>query len=284
MRIIPCLVASLGFVWPAAASVLNMTDVTIAGETPDTLLSTSNTTFRGGFLNGALYRDASLNGSAGSGVSRDLYRISPPNGSEVEQGLNRPGVMDAVVPSGYDPYLKFDQLIQDASQTSYLFLIDINESGSGDDRYLSLDDFKIWVGGTSELAEQPATLSAAKNLLGVPAYDMNPSGQQNFVLLDSSLGGGSGNADLFIFVPKSFFPQNTAPDANIYVYTKMGGYTAAPSFGAGSGQEQVYVPGKAFDAPSSVSLIEPGVPMVPEPSTFAALLTAGLLGLWRRRR
>jgi hypothetical protein len=80
MKLLPCLIAGIALACPAGAVVLNLTTTTIAGETPDTLVSTSNATFRGGFINGALFRDPSVEGSAGSGTFRDLYRISPPNG------------------------------------------------------------------------------------------------------------------------------------------------------------------------------------------------------------
>ena len=289
MKFVPCLVAGIGLACsnPALAAVLNLTTTTIAGNAPNTMVNTSNNTFRGGFLNGALFRDPSVDGSAGSGVFRDLYRVSPPsgNGNVVEQGYNRPGVMDTSVPNGFDPYLKFGELIQDAQQSSYIFVIDINESNNATDRYLSVDDIKIWVGGTSDPTTLPTTLAGMTSQLGVPAYDMNPSGQQNFVLLDATLSSGSGGGDLFLFVPKSFFPTNADPNSNIYIYTKMGSYTGAPGFGAGATQEQVSIPGKSIVGgnPTTVSTITSGLPSVPEPSTFAALLTGGLLAFRRRR-
>ena len=83
MKFFPCVVAGIGLAYsnPALAAVLNLTNTIIAGNSPNTLVSTSNTTFRGGFLNGALFRDPSVDGSAGSGVFRDLYRVSPPSGN-----------------------------------------------------------------------------------------------------------------------------------------------------------------------------------------------------------
>jgi hypothetical protein len=287
MKLLPCLVAGIGLACPDAARavVLNLTATTLAGETPDTLVSTTNTSFRGGFINGALFRDPSVTGSSGSGVFRDLYRLSPPNGqgNVIEQGYNRPGIMDSSVPNGFDPYLKFGELIQDASQSSYIFVIDINEANNTTDRYLSLDDLKIWVGGTSDPTTLPTTLEQTMSALGVPEYDMNPSGQQNMVMMDATLSSGSGSGDVFVFVPKSFFPQNTDQNANIYIYTKMGSYTGAAGFGAGSTQEQVSIPGKSIAGDSTTSTIQSGVATIPEPSTFAALALAGLLGFRRRR-
>jgi hypothetical protein len=243
-------------------------------------------TFRGGFINGALFRDPSVDGSAGSGTFRDLYRISPPNGQAnvVEEGYNRPSVMNTSVPNGFDPYLRMGDLIQDASQSSYIFVVDINESNNPTDRFLSVDDLKIWVGGTTDPAVLPNTLAATMTELGVPVYDMSPSGQQNFALLDATLSSGSGGGDLFVFVPKSFFPQNADPNAFVYIYTKMGSYTGAPGFGAGATQEQVSIPGKSISTGGTVSTITSGVAVIPEPSTFASVLAAGMIGLVRRRR
>lgn len=283
------LVAStfVGLVSTAGAAIVNLTNVNVAGETPDTMVNVNTgATFRGGFINGALFRDPSVEGSAGSGTFRDLYRISPPNGQSnvIEQGYNRPSVMNTSVPNGFDPYLRMGDLIQDTSQSSYIFVVDINESNSATDRYLSLDDLKIWVGGTTDPTVLPNTLSETMTALGVPAYDMNLSGQQNFALLDATLSSGSGGGDLFVFVPKSYFPQNADPNAFVYIYTKMGSYTGAPGFGAGATQEQVSIPGKSISNGSTVSTITSGLATIPEPSTFAGLLAAGLIGLVRRRR
>ncbi len=283
----PFVAALVGVASTAGAAVVNLTNVTVAGNSPNTMVNVNTgATFRGGYINGALFRDPSVDGSAGSGTFRDLYRISPPNGqgNVVEQGYNRPSVMNTSVPSGFDPYLRMGDLIEDASRSSYIFVVDINENNSATDRYLSLDDLKIWVGGTTDPTTLPNTLSATMSQLGVPAYDMNPSGQQNFTLLDATLSSGSGGGDLFVFVPKSLFPQNADPNSFVYIYTRMGSYTGAPGFGAGATQEQVSIPGKSISNGSTVSTITSGVTAIPEPSTFAAFLAAGLLGLVRRRR
>lgn len=279
--------AIVGVAHTAGAAIVNLTTVNIAGNAPNTMVNANTgSTFRGGFINGALFRDPSVDGSAGSGTFRDLYRISPPSGqgNVMEEGYNRPGVLHTSVPNGFDPYLRMADLIQDASQTSYIFVVDLNESNNATDRYLSVDDLKIWVGGTTDPAVLPNSLSATMAALGIPAFDMNLSGQQNFALLDATLSSGSGGGDLFVFVPKAFFPQNADPNAFVYIYTKMGSYTGAPGFGAGATQEQISIPGKSISSGSSVSTITSGLATVPEPSTFAGLLAAGLLGLVRRRR
>jgi hypothetical protein len=287
MKFFPLLLTGfVGLAGTAHAVIVNLTNATIAGEAPDTMLNVNNATFRGGFINGALFRDPSVDGAAGSGSFRDLFRLSPPNGpgNVVEEGYNRPGVMNTSVPNGFDPYLRMGDLIQDASQTSYIFVVDLNEASSSNDRYLSVDDLKIWVGGTTDPAVLPDSLSATMTALGVPAYDMNPTGQQNFALLDSTLSSGSGGGDLFVFVPKSYFPHSADPNSFVYIYTKMGSYTGAAGFGAASTPEQVSIPGKSINGGGTISSITTGLSAIPEPSTFTGLAAAGLFGLCRRRR
>lgn len=279
--------AIVGIANTVGAAIVNLTNVNIAGNTPDTQVNVNNgSSFRGGFINGALFRDPSVEGSAGSGTFRDLYRVSPPSGPNnvMEEGYNRPGIMHTSVPNGFNPYLRMTDLIQDASQSSYIFVVDLNESNNATDRYLSVDDLKIWVGGTTDPAVLPNTLAATMTMFGTPVYDMSPAGQQNFALLDATLSSGSGGGDLFVFVPKSYFPQNADPNAFVYIYTRMGTYTGAPGFGAGATQEQISIPGKSINSGSTVSTITSGLVTIPEPSTFAGLLAAGLFGLVRRRR
>jgi hypothetical protein len=273
---------------PAGAAVINLTTSTIAGNAPNTLTGGSGA-FRGGFLNGALFRDPSVTGSSGSGAFRDLFRISPPNGpgNTTEAGYNRDGTIHTSVPNGFDPFLRIGDLIEDSSRSSYIFVVDINESGSNPEQYLSVDDLKIWIGGTTDPSVLPDSLTALTTQFGAPVYDMNPGGQQNFVLLDAGLssGSGGGGGDLFVFIPKSYFPPAADPNSFVYIYTKMGGYTDAPGFDAGATQEQVSIPGKTITGTTTttVSSISSGVP-VPEPGTGAGLLAALALGICRRRR
>jgi len=107
---------------------------------------------------------------------------------------------------------------------------------------------------------------------------MNESGQDNHVLLDYSLYSGSGEMDLFVFVPKTAF-GSAAADSEIFVYTKFGTYTGAPGFDGAAGAEQVSMPGKAVSG-----LVDPLLSSVPEPDTLALLLALAALPTMRRRR
>jgi hypothetical protein len=287
MKLLPCFFTCLLAVAnPAGGVVINLTEDVIAGNAPDTMLTGTSQQFRGGLVNGALFRDPSVTGSAGSGTFRDLYRISPPNGpgQSVEAGYNRDGLINTSVPNGFNPFLRIADLISDVADTSYIFVVDLNEAGSSPESYLSVDDLKIWIGGTTDPAVLPSSLPGLLTTFGTPVYDMNPSGQQNVALLDSTLSSGSGGGDLFVFVPKSYFPPAADPNSFVYVYTRMGGYTGAAGFGAGATQEQVSIPGKSIaNSTNNVSTISSGLP-VPEPGVFAGVLAAGLFALGRRRR
>lgn len=266
-------------------AVLNLTNTDFGtGLEPDILTSGNGATFRGGFLNGALFRDPSVEGSSGSGVFRDLYRLTPPNGkgNVIEAGYNRE-VMDSIIPGGFDPVIRVGDLIEDSTGRAYIFVVDINESNSSPESFISMDDFKIWVGGADDPSTLPDSLAALGSSLGIPTYDMQGDGGNNTVFLDATLSSGSGGGDAFIFVPKTLFGDDE--NALVYVYSQFGAYTALPGFGAGATSEQVSIPGKSLDGTGGTtnqSTIGAGVP-VPEP-TVVSLLFGGVALLLRRRR
>lgn len=277
--------AAAWLVGPSSGAVLNLTSTDFGSDlAPDILVAGSGSTFRGGFINGALFRDPSVEGSAGSGVFRDLYRLTPPNtkGAVTESGYNRP-TMDSKIPGGFDPIIRVGDLIQDATESAYIFVVDVNEKNSDPDNFISLDDFKIWVGGADDPETLPNSLTGLSNDLGLPVYDLQGQGGNNTVFLDARLSSGSGGGDMFVFVPKQLFGND--PNALVYIYTAFGGYSALPGFGAGETSEQVSIPGKSLDGTggiTTVSTIGSGVP-VPEPGTLGFVL-ASLWLIVRRRR
>lgn len=266
-------------------AILNLTDTNFGpGMEPDLLTSGTGATFRGGFLNGALFRDPSVDGSSGSGVFRDLYRLTPPNGkgNVIEAGYNRE-LMDSIIPGGFDPVIRVGDLIEDNSGSAYIFVVDINESNSSPDSFISMDDFKIWVGGADDPENLPDSLAELGASLGIPAYDMQGDGGNNTVFLDASLSSGSGGGDAFIFVPKSLFGDDE--NALVYVYSQFGAYTDLPGFGAGATSEQISIPGKSLDGTGGTttqSTIGAGV-AVPEPAVVSLLLGGAVFLLSRRR-
>jgi hypothetical protein len=261
---------------PLEAAVLNMTNDTIAGI-PQTSTTVGSTIIVGGWANGAFFRrplDADESGS-GSGIFRDLYRVDSNSGPEA--GYNRDGVMDSSVPNGFDPVITMADLVEDSTGTSYVFVIDTNEPGSAAAQYVSLDDFKVYLGASIPPDPLPQSLSEMGQDLGVPVYDMRESGQDNHLLLDYSLYSGSGEMDLWVFIPKWLF-GDASLDQQVYVYTEFGAWTGAPGFDPAAGPEQVSMPGK-----SVTGLVDPLIPFVPEPGVAALLLVSGVLSCRRRR-
>lgn len=266
-------------VQPVNAAVVNLTNETIAGNPQSTVVG-STVTFVGGYLNNGLFRrplDADESNS-GSGIFRDLYKVD--NNGGPEAGYNRPGVMDAEVPNGFQPgnMITIGDLVEDSTGTAYVFVMDVNETGNATGRFMSLDDVRIYVGGVTDPPVLPQSLSEMFASFGAPVWEMNPAGQSNHVLMDYSLYSGSGTLDTFLFVPKGYF-DGLAADQQVYLYTQFGAYTGAPGFGPEAGPEQVSIPGKAVSG-----TVDPLVSIVPEPGAAGLLLTAGLLRLLRRRR
>lgn len=265
----------------ARAAIVNLTNELIAGHPQSTMMAGS-TSFVGGMLNGALYRRpiSADDSNAGSGVFRDLYRIDEkdPTTTNPAEGYNRDGAMDGVVPNGFDPVIRISDLVEDSTGTSYVFLIDTNEPGNNPEKFISLDDLRIYVAATTDPAPLPQSVTELGAELGLPAYEMNTSGQENHVLLDYSLFSGSGQMDIFIFVPKTAFDGSAADDL-VYIYTKFGTYLGSPGFDGAAGSEQVSMPGKSVSG-----LVDPLLSAVPEPSISTLALVAGCLVMRRRRR
>lgn len=276
---VPLVAASLLMMFPASplgAAVVNLTNVMVAGE-PQSSMAGDATSFVGGMINGALYRrpvDAD-DSNAGSGIFRDLYTLQT-NGVP-EAGYNRDGVIDSAVANGFDPVITMSDLVEDSTGTAYVFVVDTNEPGSPTEKFISLDDFKIYIGGTTDPDPLPQSLFDLGSELGVPAYDMNQSGQDNHVLLDYSLFSGSGAMDLFVFVPKVFFAGATM-DQQVFIYSQFGAYTGAAGFDPAAGPEQVSLPGKAV-----TGTVDPLLDAVPEPGALALLALAAGVSLRRRR-
>ena len=95
----------------------------------------------------------------------------------------------------------------------YEFLLDINESNTGNDKWLSLDDIVV---KTSTVANQ--------SVQGIPAggtvrWDMNSADR---ILLNYDLEAGSGNADMRFLVPTASFAGALSTDF-VYLYSAFGG-------------------------------------------------------------
>src|SRR5207237_7126692 len=76
------------------------------------------------------------------------------------------------------------------------FLLDINQKSSSP--LLSLDELRFYVGNAGNLTGYDTTMNQIAGLH--PVYDLDAQGD-NAVLLNASLGHGSGSGDLLVDVP-----------------------------------------------------------------------------------
>jgi hypothetical protein len=154
--------------------------------------------------------------------------------------------------------------------TYYFFSLDINEENNDANRYLSLDEIRIYtLAGSATLTSEAAVLGAG----GILRYDLDAISDQD-VYMDHQLTEGSGHDDMAIWIPTSYFAGAAAGD-QVYFYNKAGdtGGAYGADFASGDGFEEWH------------ALFGPNTIPIPEPSTVM-LLGTGLLGLAavRRRR
>lgn len=283
------LIASSDF---SHAKIINLADqefTTNSGATiEETTYEHNNFIWHAGALNGAIFRraEASDDTNSGSGVFRDLYSLQD---SPVEQGYNRPikQVWDSSVLGGTSHLLTLGDLKPDASGNFFVFTVDANEKNNATERFISLDEFQIYVEDDAQLGVDNNLPGSVGNLgdLGDKVYDMDLGNHgESTVLMDYSTSNGSGSFDMFVYVPVSAFADHTDPNAYIYLYTEFGGYTDSPtSFIADAGGEQIAAY-TDFSGDGTPPLLEVPPSILPEPHSAMLAAAGGLMMLLRRKR
>ena len=171
---------------PGQGAVINLTDTTIDSHSQSvTNLHEGTDPFVGGIIGETVFRRPTAIDprNSGSGVYRDLYRIqdSPTTATEPENGYNRDGVMDSAVPNGFNPFIRYSNLVEDSSHQYFVFSLDINENKGANNEYLSLDAFRIYCGGSTDPNPLPTSVGALGDLAGMTTLDATGA------LLDSSV-------------------------------------------------------------------------------------------------
>jgi len=232
-----------------------------------------------GVINGATFTQGST--GSGTGVFPAFVQVDGGGSPPVHEAYNT--TANNTLDNGSSPTFNHEIRISDipiffiGGVAHYSFLLDINESAGGGDQYISLDELKVI---TSTSANQSTTPLPT----GTLRYDMNSPGPGNGVLLDFSLGSGSGTGDMAFVVPVSFFAGSLSTDF-VYLYSKfgvLGTLTAGNSFGAPAGN---YANSDGFE---EWAFGASNTSTVPEPSTYAlyglGVMMLFVSGWWQRRR
>jgi hypothetical protein len=187
----------------------------------------------------------------GTGVFNPFVRIQ---GNGIEKGYNTDGALEFDTKQGqtggknWTHSLKLGDI--PVSNGNIQLLLDINQSKSGDNRYLSLDVMKIFLADSGSLDNYASGL-------GTLIYDMG----NNWVKMDNSVfHPGSGTGDIRVTIPKI---TGWSSDKYFYLYSEFGQHNRS-----NSGFEEW-----AIAVPTAV----------PEPATTIALLGLGALSLLRKR-
>lgn len=246
----------------------------------------------GGFGGTAIVRDL-WDQSTGTGVFKPFLSLQTPNGKEsIEQAYNTDGFtnlfLDSTRPQWNDRLRVGDlETVTIASINYFAFVLDANEPG-GDKSLISMDNIRIYTSATDNTASVGNNLNLLDNL-GSLRWAMNDPTQvagafniANWVKLDSAQenvfnnsNGGSGMADLVVFIPQAAFLGALGTDY-LWFYNLNGAhYAADKDFAAQSG----------FEEWSAYTRTVPP-PLVPDHGNILALLGIALsaLGLLANRR
>ena len=204
-----------------------------------------------GTINGTIFQQFDGN-PTGSGNIDSFIRIQ---GFGVQQGYNsdgRPVQYDEDTSAQWNHSLLLSDIpiLQNGGTDYREFLLDINQNGQ---TILSLDKIEIYLEATGDLLGHPGNF-------GTPIYDLDAGGD-NWIKLDYSLNGGSGQGDMLAYIPDSVF---TGSNEYVYFYSRFGDNSTADD-----GFEEW-----AYGADG---------PIIPEPATVL-LLGLGALALLRKRR
>ena len=230
-----CILCFVTFVGPAEGLVL---DLTTAGSS--------------GNIDGVIFQQYSPK-STGSGNIDSFVRIQS---FGVQHGYNtdyRPLEFDENTTATFTHSLLVSSVpIVNMDGIDYLeFLLDINQNG---ENILSMDAFEIALHNSGNLIGYSSIFAST-------IYNLD-SGGDNYVLLDYSLNGGSGQGDMLAYVPASLFE---GLGDYIYLYSRFGENSAADD-----GYEE-WAHGI-------------GEPVIPEPATILLFGIGGSVVLRRKRR
>jgi len=256
-----------------------------------TYTSINNGVQRGAVVNGALLLQGSV--GSGSGNYRRLFQVGANGRETTEDGYNRAvttnkngSTFNESISNGFDPLLRLGELLE--VNGYYFFALDTNENNNATDKWISLDEIQVYVGGSVDpdtLPNTPSTLGS----LGTKVWDLQgeqTDGSHNTIMLNDTLQSGSGTDNMHLLLPTSIF-SGFAADSYIYMYVSHGvlGTQDSPTgqvfdgFDISGGFEEWSTftntsgnPPEIIDYP------------IPEPSGAALVIITSIMQLLRRSR
>ena len=204
-RLLLAVVIVLSITGQQAMAVDTMMDLTTAGAIQ---------TFNGGIF------EQIDESSTGTGKIKPFLRVQ--SNDDIETGYNTGGTLEFDATAPWTTALLLDDVpVVKLDGVNYRqFLVDINQNGNPDGRFLSLDEIAIYqapVGNLTGYATAPVPFGGAATFVwGLD--DGLPAGDDAWILMDYKLDTGSGSGDMFAYIPNSVFTDLDY----IYLYTVFG--------------------------------------------------------------
>ena len=243
---------------PSAAHAAMILDLTTVGSQ--------------GMINGAIYQQLDMQ-PTGTGNIDSFVQLSPQGNGTTSSAYNT--TVNNTLDNGSSDNFNRSIFVSDIPLVTLdtviygVFLLDINEADAGpsNDRFVSLDEVQIFVGGTANSSVETFT-GGILDHDGTLVYQMD-AGMDNWVALDFQLNSGSGSGDMFLYLPYALLNGFDGSDV-VTLYSEFGQQGVDPAglptgdYGQSGGFEEWALP-------------------VPEPAS-ALFMAVGLAGLTCRRR
>ena len=172
--------------------------------------------------NGGLFYSTDLQ-PTGTGVLQPFVRIQ---GKPTEEGYNTDGTIEFDTkdnPGNWTHSITLSQVpIVNIGGVNYReFVLDINETKSAAGRFLSMNEFQVFLSASASLTGFNRTAMTFASPGATQVYDLDAGAHgDKLVRMDYSQASGSGSGDMFAYVQDSLFAGKTGP--YVYLYSKFG--------------------------------------------------------------